>query len=92
MKLNLNTNQKITDKLLNIIVFMATYLFAIYGGLWWISEDLSRGIIYIIGLYLYSMHMGLKCIGRKSRLYIFSAYIFPTTLGTFLFLIGFFRE
>jgi heme/copper-type cytochrome/quinol oxidase subunit 4 len=88
MKLDLKIDPDKEGKFFNVLFFSATYIVAIYGGLWWIDDDLFRGIIFILGLYIFSIHMGLKYNKGQSRYYVFFAFILPPTLGTILFLVG----
>jgi len=76
-------------KLYLIVIAMAIYAMSLYGGLWWIDDDLIRGIIFLVGVLVFSIHTYSKySIGIKNSIYIFAIYVLPFAIGFALFVYG----
>lgn len=67
-----------------------TYIIALFSGLWWLSDDLISGVIFLCGLYVLAYHTGYKSFYNSARLYFYITYGVPVVLGSFLFILGFF--
>jgi len=76
-------------KLLFYSMPFVTYIIALFSGLWWLNNDLLRGVIFLCGLYVFAYHTGYKTFYFSARLYFYITYVVPVVIGSFLFLLGF---
>jgi len=68
---------------------LVTYILALSSGLWWLDDDLLRGVIFLIGLYVFTFHTGYRVFFYTARKYFYFTYATPTLIATILFCVGF---
>ena len=69
-----------------------TYIVALFSGLWWLNDDLLRGVVFLCGLYVFAYHTGYKTFYNSARVYFYITYCVPVVMGSFLFLLGLFTR
>jgi len=92
----MNNNFLPTEKQMQKITFVAMPLSIIVvgliGGLWWLDNDLKRGVIFLSGLTVFLIHYGLKALKYpESRKYYYWAFALPWGISVLLFSYGFLR-
>ena len=67
-----------------------TYIMALWGGLWWLSDQaVWGGILFLLGLCAYGYEVGYKQYYKSSTYFFYFTFITPCILGIILFSIGF---
>jgi len=82
-------NESQTKKMVFFGTPLVTYILALFSGLWWLDDDLLRGVIFLCGLYVYSYQTGYKTYFSSARYYFYFTYAIPIIIGTVLFTFGF---
>lgn len=85
-------SEKVQARMFLIILPVGMMVLSLTGGLWWLSGDLSKGIIALVSLTVFTLHNGLNIFkngGNKKYFYII--FLLPLIVSLLLFSYGFFR-
>lgn len=86
-------NEKL-EKIFLYVNPILTYLVAAMAATWWIDDDLLRGIVFLVGIYVFTYESGVKNFYKpnKNHLYFYLVYVVPVGLATIFFIYGFFKS
>ena len=80
------------EKISFVMLPLITILLCAMSGLWWLDNELSRGVISLIGLTAFVGDYGIKALKYKpSRKYYYWVFLLPWTVAVILFSYGFLR-
>jgi hypothetical protein len=91
MKKKFTPSNEQLEKISFFVLPLLTIVLCLMSGLWWLSNDLPRGVVCFIVLTVFVVDYGAKAFKhRTSRQYYFWVFLLPWFIAALSFTYGFF--